>query len=93
MIEGFEWHTDKAQINLHKHGIDFQEAMTVFQDEWALLIADPDHSNDEDRFILLGMSQQHRVLVVVHCERGLKIRLISARKATRKEQQQYENQR
>ena len=92
MIDGFEWHYDKAQRNIQKHGISFEEAASVFQDESALLIADPDHSHHEDRFILLGMSEQTRILVVVHCERGNHIRIISARRATPKERKQYERQ-
>jgi len=91
----FEWDPRKAAENLKKHGIAFPEAQTVFEDAEALLIPDPDHSTDEDRYILLGLSGALRVLVVVHCERqdGDVIRLISARKATRPEQQTYTEQR
>ena len=87
----FEWDENKAATNQQKHGITFQEAATVFQDEDALLIFDPDHSEDEDRFILLGMSSILRILVVCHCYRANDdvIRIISARKATRNESSTY----
>lgn len=90
MINGFEWNQEKAAGNIKKHGVSFDEAVTVFWDENALIINDPDHSEDEDRFILLGMSENLRVLVVIHCERGNTIRLISARTATKQERKQYE---
>lgn len=88
----FEWDPHKAESNQQKHGITFDEAKTVFQDCDALQIFDPDHSEDEDRFILLGMSAVSRILVVCHCyrERDENIRLISARKATKKESATYE---
>ena len=87
----FEWDEDKALANQRKHGVSLDEALTVFFDENALLIADPDHSEDEDRFLLLGLSQVTRALVVCHCYRRHSnvIRLISARKADRTEQLQY----
>ena len=87
----FEWHPAKAAINLRKHGVSFEEAQSVFADERARLIDDPDHSEDEDRFILLGLSSSLRVLVVAHCYRSEDnvIRIISARKATREEQRYY----
>jgi uncharacterized DUF497 family protein len=87
----FEWDPGKASRNLAKHGVSFPEARTVFEDAEALLLPDPDHSADEDRFILLGLSAALRVLVVVHCERaeGTVIRLISARKADRQEREAY----
>ena len=83
----FEWDKSKATINLKKHGVSFEEAKTAFSDEWAKLIADPDHSEDEDRFILLGYSSSMRLLVVCHCYRTDEsiIRIISARKASRHE--------
>ena len=90
MINGFEWSQEKASSNIKKHGVSFDEAVTVFWDENALIINDPDHSEDEDRFILLGMSENLRILVVIHCERGDTIRLISARTATKQERKQYE---
>ncbi|MEY8313398.1 BrnT family toxin [Oscillospiraceae bacterium 42-9] len=88
----FEWDENKARANLKKHGVSFGEAQTVFYDENALLIDDPDHSEDEDRFIILGLSAGARLLVVCHCYRESEtvIRIISARKATRKETQYYE---
>ncbi len=80
----FEWDEAKSEANRRKHGIDFEEASTVFADERALLIDDPDHSEEEDRFILLGLSAILRLLVVCHCYRtdDSIIRIISARKAT-----------
>ena len=90
MINGFEWNQEKAASNIKKHGVSFDEAVTVFWDKNALIINDPDHSEDEDRFILLGMSENLRILVVIHCERGDTIRLISARTATKQERKQYE---
>ena len=88
----FEWDAEKASINQKKHGVTFEEAQTVFGDDDALRIFDPDHSEDEDRFILLGMSAVLRILVVCHCyrENDEKIRIISARKATKKESAAYE---
>ena len=79
----FEWDPSKAQVNLRKHKVSFEDARSVFSDERALLIDDPDHSELEDRFVLLGLSHSLRVLVVVHCYRaeGRVIRIISARKA------------
>ena len=89
---GFEWDDRKAEANLAKHGVSFAEAATVFDDPSARVIADPDHSLDEERFVILGLSLQARELVVCHCLRGageLVIRIISARKATRAEAEQY----
>lgn len=87
----FEWDESKSSLNKKKHGISFEEAQTVFVDGNALLIHDPDHSDEEDRFILLGLSSNLRILVVCHCYRKNDeiIRIISARKATRLEQKQY----
>jgi hypothetical protein len=87
----FEWKEDKNTLNKKKHGISFEEAQTVFVDENALLLYDPDHSHKEDRFILLGLSSNLRILVVCHCYRkkDAVIRIISVRKATRAEQKQY----
>lgn len=87
----FEWDWNKSKINLQKHGIAFEEAKTVFWDENALVIDDPEHSEEEDRFIILGMSQKANLLVVCHCYRASDtvIRIISARKATRTETQFY----
>jgi uncharacterized protein len=87
----FEWDSAKAAENLRKHGVSFEEAQTVFGDDHALLIDDPDHSTSEDRFVLLGLSAVGRVLVAVHCyrEADTLIRIISARKATRPERATY----
>jgi len=87
----FEWDNLKATANLKKHGISFDEAKSAFYDERAKLIDDPDHSEAEDRFILLGLSHSLRVVVVCHCYRGdgNVIRIISARKATSRESKAY----
>jgi uncharacterized protein len=87
----FEWDEKKSRTNKQKHGVSFEEAKTVFFDERALLVEDPDHSESEDRFILLGFSASLRLLVVCHCYRDQEdvIRIISARKATRPEAQSY----
>jgi len=87
----FEWDEKKSLSNIKKHGISFEEAQTVFLDENALLIHDPDHSLEEDRFVLLGMSFKLRLLIVCHCYRKSEniIRIISARRATRAEHKQY----
>ena len=87
----FDWDKDKNIANHKKHGISFEEAQTVFVDENALMIHDPDHSSDEDRFILLGLSASIRLIVVCHCyrENDDVIRIISARKATHIEQKRY----
>lgn len=86
-----EWDPAKAAENARKHQVSFPEAATVFEDEEALLIPDPEHSVGEERFVLLGLSAALRVLVVVHCEveAGHIIRLISARKADRGERRIY----
>jgi len=88
----FEWDPAKADLNIKKHGISFDEAKTVFYDERAVLFDDPDHSLDEERFLILGISQNLRLLIVSHClrERGNVIRIISARKAMKIEERQYE---
>jgi len=87
----FEWDDSKNESNQTKHGVGFEEAQTVFFDESAIQFEDPDHSIDEDRFLLLGFSQRLKVLVVCHCYRSDEstIRIISARKATKKEQKIY----
>jgi len=87
----FEWDENKSSSNLTKHGISFDEAKSVFHDDRAKLIADPDHSENEDRFILLGLSSNLRLLVVCHCYRTENnvIRIISARKATNTEASFY----
>jgi uncharacterized DUF497 family protein len=86
----FEWDPKKAKKNLEIHGISFDEASTVFRDRLSLIIYDPLHSDEEDRFVFIGNSCNNRLLVVVHTERSKNIRLISARKATKKEREQYE---
>ena len=87
----FDWDEEKAVANREKHGISFEEAQTVFKDSNALRIYDPEHSNDEERFVLLGLSSVLRMLVVCHCYRGNDehIRIISARKATKSESATY----
>ena len=88
----FEWNKDKNQINKQKHSVSFEEASTVFYDEEAVLIFDPDHSENEDRFLLLGRSTALRILIVCHCSRDKDdeiIRIISARKANSEERKQY----
>ena len=87
----FEWDKRKASDNRRKHGISFEEARSAFLDENARVIPDPEHSDDEDRFILLGLSVRLRLLVVVHCYRQQEdvIRIISARQAERPERKQY----
>ena len=87
----FEWDRAKAALNKRKHGVSFEEAQTVFYDERAIEFFDPDHSDREDRFIMLGMSFNLRLLVVCHCIREARsvIRIISARRATRREAERY----
>jgi uncharacterized DUF497 family protein len=87
----FDWDPKKAAANLRKHKVSFEDAQSVFSDDRALLIDDPDHSDDEERFVLLGLSQSLRILVVVHCYRaeGRVIRIISARKADADERSIY----
>ena len=87
----FEWDARKAAANLRKHGVAFEEAKSVFVDEHAKLIDDPDHSEDEDRFVLLGLSSALRLLLVCHCHprEGYVIRIISARKANARESRSY----
>lgn len=87
----FEWNSAKAEANLRKHGISFAEAQSVFFDEFAVQFFDEEHSTDERRFVMLGMSSMTRLLIVCHCERGAgnTVRIISARKATRRESVHY----
>jgi uncharacterized DUF497 family protein len=87
----FTWDSRKARSNLVRHGISFEEAQTAFLDENARLIDDPDHSDEEERFLLLGYSSQARCLIVSHCyrEEDAVIRLISARRATPHEEEEY----
>ena len=87
----FEWDPTKAASNLRKHSVSFAEATSIFHDALALTGADPDHSDDEERFITFGMSSNAKLLVVSYTERGDRIRIISARAATRLERKLYEN--
>lgn len=86
----FEWNLDKAALNLEKHGVSFQEAATVFNDSLSTTFPDPDHSIGESRYVIIGISRFGQVLVVAHTERGEKLRIISARRATRQERRFYE---
>jgi uncharacterized protein len=90
MSLAFEWDADKAAANAQKHGVRFEEAATAFADPLSITVPDPDHSVGEDRYILIGRSLVSRLLVVVHLERGARVRLISARLATRRERRAYE---
>ena len=91
----FEWDPNKNEINKRKHGVSFEEAQTVFFDECAILFDDPDHSEEEDRFLILGLSQRENLCIVSHCYRGADeiIRIISARKATKTETSFYTSNR
>jgi uncharacterized DUF497 family protein len=89
----FEWDDPKAARNLAKHGVSFHEAATVFGDPLAMTYYDPDHSQDEDRFLTFGHSDAGHLLVVSHTDREDRVRIISARRATRRERKAYEEQR
>lgn len=86
----FEWDPEKAEANLRKHGVSFAEAVTAFGDPLSMNMLDPDHSEGEHRFIVLGMSDRYRLLVVSYTDRPPRTRIISARLATRHERKQYE---
>jgi len=88
----FDWDEAKEAANIAKHGVSFDEAMTAFSDEFAQIYDDEEHSNDEERFILIGYSEKTRLLMICHCYRDNEVvtRIISARKATRHERQKYE---
>jgi hypothetical protein len=86
----FEWAPGKAAKNLHKHKVSFAEAATIFEDDLSVTIYDPDHSEDEDRYITIGLSNRGRLLMVAHTERGDTIRIISARELTSAEREAYE---
>ena len=88
----FEWNPRKAQVNLQKHGVSFSEAGTVFGDDLAVTVPDPDHSDEEDRYITVGWSNRGRLLMVSHTDRGDKIRIISARELTPRERKVYEEE-
>ena len=87
----FEWDPDKAANNFAKHGVSFVEAATVFFDMLSVTIPDPLHSEEEDRFVITGFSNRQRILVVVHADRGDRIRIISARLASSSERKKYES--
>ena len=86
----FEWDPEKAGANLRRHGVSFAEATEVFGDPLALNMPDPEHSTAEERFLVLGLSRSHRLLVVSYAERGPRTRIISARLASRSERRRYE---
>ena len=86
----FEWDPDKADRNMERHGVSFSEASTMFGDPLSLTIPDPRHSEGEERFVLFGLSEQGRLLAVVHTDREGTTRIISARLMTRHEREQYE---
>jgi uncharacterized protein len=86
----FEWDPRKARTNLRKHGVSFTEAGTIFGDDLAITVSDPDHSDNEDRYITIGWSARRRLLIVSHTDRGDRIRIISARELTKAEQKEYE---
>lgn len=91
MALSFEWDRGKAEANRRKHGVDFREATTVFRDTLSSTIGDPDHSTPtEERELTIGLSHRQRLLVVAHCKRGNRIRVINARLATRQERTKYE---
>jgi uncharacterized protein len=86
----FEWDPEKAARNVSKHGVSFNEAATIFGDPLAITYSDPDHSEDEERFLTFGHSNENQLLVVSHTDRGERTRIISARRATRRERKIYE---
>jgi uncharacterized DUF497 family protein len=86
----FEWDAQKARDNLQKHGVSFDEAVTAFSDVLSRTIRDPGHSHAEERYLLIGLSNRRRLVVVAHAERGDRIRLITARLASKRERHQYE---
>ena len=92
MALNFEWDSEKSASNLAKHAVSFQEAETVFGDPLGRIVADPRHSEDEERYVLLGVSHQQRLLAVMFTEREEQIRIISARLATRHERKNYEEE-
>jgi uncharacterized protein len=87
----FEWDDTKEEVNIRKHSVSFDEARTVFYDEDAIQFFDPDHSDDENRFLLLGLSIKLRILIVCHCfrESDTSVRIISARKTDKREELEY----
>ena len=91
MIE-FEWDPKKAETNLRKHGVGFQEAATVLRDPLSITMFDPDHSESEDRYVTTGQSERGRAVAVAHADRGNRVRIISARELTRGEREDYEKE-
>lgn len=87
----FEWDEAKAEANFRKHGVSFEDAESVFGDPLAITYFDPAHSDEEDRFLTIGMSQEGRIIILSHTDRGERIRIISAREATRGERKGYED--
>ena len=87
----FEWDPEKATANLEKHGVSFEEAASVFEDPVADTYDDPDHSEDERRFVTFGFSRAGRALLVAHCDRGDRVRIIQSREMTRREKREYED--
>ncbi len=87
----FDWDEAKAAVNRVKHGVSFQEAATVFGDPLSMVFDDPDHSHDEQRALLLGLSDEHRVLIISYTENNESIRIISARETSRSERETYEH--
>ena len=88
----FEWHSEKAAANLRKQGVSFEEAASVFNDPLATVYGDPDHSVNEKRYLMIGTSAQRRMLHVAFADRGERIRIITARKVTKKERDLYEKE-
>ncbi len=88
---GFEWNPQKAEINIKKHGISFDEASTVFEDTLSVTYPDPDHSKQEERYLIIGNSSKFQILVISHTYRSKAIRIISARQATKRERRFYEH--
>jgi uncharacterized DUF497 family protein len=86
----FEWNSDKADLNLKKHGVSFNEASTVFNDLLSVTFPDSDHSYGEERYVIIGLSHTHRLLIVSHTDRADRVRLISAREASQHERRFYE---
>ena len=90
----FEWDEEKNQTNIKKHGVDFLEAASIFDDQFAILFDDPDHSKEEDRFLIIGVSENDRMCIVSHCYKASeeRIRIISARQADKQEREVYNEQ-
>lgn len=91
-MDEYEWNSRKAAINLQKHEVSFAEASTIFDDPRFVIFGDPVHSHGEVRYIAVGMSDQQRVLFVAYTERGINVRIISAREATNRERKRYEEE-